>query len=57
MFEIPAAVGEGSLYLCLDCRTKYVSMLIAQNEQMERQHNYLMDVMEAQTGLTGALPG
>jgi hypothetical protein len=56
MFEMPAESGAGSVYLCLDCRIKYVNMLIAQNEMLEREHNYLVGVMEATVGLPGMLP-
>jgi hypothetical protein len=48
MFEMPASPGGGKVYLCLGCRDEFEKMLLARNVALERQHNYLMDVMAEQ---------
>lgn len=42
--------------LCLDCNLKHTQMLAIENEQLERQLNYLADEMEFAIGLPGMLP-
>lgn len=56
MFKIPVDSGGGYVLLCLDCRIKYVNLLMAQNRALERQHNFLIEQMESRVGLTGILP-
>ena len=47
---------DARIPLCLDCNVKYQQMLATQNESLERQINFLMDQMEASTGLYGIAP-
>lgn len=42
--------------LCLDCNLKHTQMIAIENEQLEKQLNYLADEMEFAVGLPGVLP-
>lgn len=42
--------------LCLDCSLKYTQILAIQDEQSEREMNYLADQWEAITGVPGIVP-
>lgn len=47
------AVGPNQVPMCLDCREKLGRVLAQQNDQIEREINYLTDQIEAVTGVPG----
>jgi hypothetical protein len=51
-------VGDdtGQVPLCLDCWTRYENAVLRQQEEMERQINYLSDEMDALVGLSPTSP-
>jgi hypothetical protein len=42
--------------LCLDCNLKHTQMLAIQNEQLEREMNFLTDYIESTAGVPRILP-